>query len=215
MGRAFSFERDEARHNMAKCDGFKNFKKRGEWVEAQFIAQALRKGFRVLKPWGDSSFYDIGVEHGRHFLRMQVKSTSYQVANGYVCAFRPSRRGKRYTTKNVDFFAAYVIPQNVWYLLPSSVVLKTKSNDLTMSRAATKAQPLSLPEVPGSLEPAARRGEEHLACLCHPEATESSASPRTPNEGPMYYVGSADATGPSILPASTEILRSAKNAASG
>ena len=39
---------------MAKCEGFKNFKERGEWVEAQFIAQALRMGFKVLKPWGDS-----------------------------------------------------------------------------------------------------------------------------------------------------------------
>ena len=132
MGRAFSFGRDEAQQDMAKCKGFKNFKQRGEWVEAQFIAQALHKGFRVLKPWGDSSSYDIGVEYGRHFLRMQVKSTSFQLANGYLCAFKPNRRGKRYTTRNVDFFAAYVIPENVWYVLPSSVVLKTKGHDLML-----------------------------------------------------------------------------------
>jgi len=36
---------------MAKCKDFPNFKERGEWVEAQFIAQALRMGFKVLKPW--------------------------------------------------------------------------------------------------------------------------------------------------------------------
>lgn len=36
------------------------------------------------------------------------------------------------TTKNVDFFAAYVIPQNAWYILPWSVVLKTKSHDLML-----------------------------------------------------------------------------------
>jgi PD-(D/E)XK endonuclease len=114
---------------MAKCEGFKNFKERGEWVAAQFVAQALRMGFKVLKPWGDSCAYDLGVEHGRQFLRMQVKSTSYRLGNGYLCGFKPNRRGARYTTKTVDFFAAYVIPQNAWYVLPSSVVLKTKSHD--------------------------------------------------------------------------------------
>ncbi len=37
---------------MAKCRGFNNFKERGEWVELQFMARALRKRFRVSKPWG-------------------------------------------------------------------------------------------------------------------------------------------------------------------
>jgi hypothetical protein len=117
---------------MAKCEGFKNFKQRGEWVEAQFVAQALRRGFKVLKPWGDSSPYDIGVEYGRQFFRMQVKSTSFQVGNGYLCAFKPNRTGARYTTRTVDFFAAYVIPENIWYVLPSPIVLKTKSHDLML-----------------------------------------------------------------------------------
>ncbi len=118
---------------MPKCKDFNSFKERGEWVEVQFIAQALRMGFRVLKPWGDQSAFDIAVERGREFLKMQVKSTSYRVANGYLCGFKPNRSGHvKYTTKNVDFFAAYVIPQNAWYVLPSRIVLKTKSQDLML-----------------------------------------------------------------------------------
>ncbi|MGB8581024.1 MAG: group I intron-associated PD-(D/E)XK endonuclease [Candidatus Sulfotelmatobacter sp.] len=118
---------------MAKCKDFTNFKERGEWVEAQFIAQALRMGFKVLKPWGDSSAYDIGVEYGRQFFRMQVKSTSYRLGSGYLCGFKPNRSSRvKYTTKTVDFFAAYVIPQNAWYVLPSYIVLKTKSQDLML-----------------------------------------------------------------------------------
>lgn len=117
---------------MAKCIGFKNFKKRGEWVELQFMAQALRKGYNVFKPWGDSTAYDVGVEDGPQFLRVQVKSTSFRTGNGYLCSFKPNRRGGRYTTRNVDFFAAYVIPEDVWYVLPSAVVLKTKSHDLML-----------------------------------------------------------------------------------
>ena len=117
---------------MAKCKGFKNFKVRGEWVELQFMAQAIRHRFKVTKPWGDSSAYDVGVEHGRRYLRVQVKSTSYRLGNGYQCTFRPNQNGARYTTRNVDFFAAYVIPKNAWYIIPSRIVLKTKSQELML-----------------------------------------------------------------------------------
>jgi PD-(D/E)XK endonuclease len=117
----------------AKCKGFRNFKERGEWVELQFMVRALRKGFRVSKPWGDSSPYDVGVEHGRQFLRVQVKSTSYRLANGYLCGFKPNQTNKsRYTTRKVDFFAALIVPEDVWYVIPAAVVLKTKSSDLML-----------------------------------------------------------------------------------
>ncbi|MFZ0292787.1 MAG: hypothetical protein WAL52_04235 [Candidatus Sulfotelmatobacter sp.] len=45
---------------MAKCKGFRTFKERGEWVELQFMARAVGGGFKVSKPWGDSSAYDVG-----------------------------------------------------------------------------------------------------------------------------------------------------------
>jgi hypothetical protein len=122
---------------MAKCKGFRNFKKRGEWVELQFMAQALRKGFNVSKPWGDSSSHDVGIEHGRHLLRVQVKSSSYRLGNGYLCAFKPNRRGGRYSVKKVDYFAGYIIPEDAWYILPAPVVLKTKSNDLMLCPVRT------------------------------------------------------------------------------
>jgi hypothetical protein len=117
---------------MPKCKGFKTFKERGEWVELQFMAGALRHGFKVSKPWGDSSSYDVGVEHGRRYLRVQVKSSSYRVANGYLCGFKPNQRRKRYARRKVDFFAAYIVPENVWYVIPATVVLKTKSSDLML-----------------------------------------------------------------------------------
>jgi hypothetical protein len=113
---------------MAKCRGFRNFKQRGEWVELLFMAWALRKGLRVSKPWGDSSPYDVGVEHGRQLIRVQVKSTSYRLANGYQCGFRPNQKSRRqYTTRKIDFFAAYVVQEDVWYIIPAAVVLKTRS----------------------------------------------------------------------------------------
>jgi len=51
---------------------FKNFKERGEWVEARFIADALRHGYKVLKPWGDSSPFDVALHFGTRIVRVQV-----------------------------------------------------------------------------------------------------------------------------------------------
>ena len=117
---------------MAKCKGFRTFKERGEWVELLFMAWALRKGFKVSRPWGDSGPYDVGVEHGRRFLRVQVKSTSFRVGNGYMCGFSSNQKSKRYSRRQVDFFAAYVIPEDVWYIIPAASVLKNKGTELML-----------------------------------------------------------------------------------
>jgi PD-(D/E)XK endonuclease len=109
---------------MAKCKGFKTFKQRGEWVELRFMAQAAERGFRVSKPWGDSSAYDVGIESGSRVLRVQVKSTDVRTQYGYLCQFKPNSHSKPYTLKQVDFFAAYVIPREVWYLIPAVVLLR-------------------------------------------------------------------------------------------
>jgi hypothetical protein len=111
---------------MTKCNGFRTFKERGEWVELVFMAMAVRLGFRVSKPWGDSSAYDVGIESGERILRVQVKSTDCRTQYGYLCQFKPNARSKPYTLKQVDFFAAYVIPEDVWYLIPAAVLLRGK-----------------------------------------------------------------------------------------
>jgi PD-(D/E)XK endonuclease len=103
---------------------FKTFKERGEWVELRFMAQALRHGFKISKPWGECTPYDIGVEHGANFLRVQIKSTSVRTGTGYFCQFKPNYHKKQdYTVQQIDLFAAYVIPVDTWYLIPAIVLL--------------------------------------------------------------------------------------------
>jgi hypothetical protein len=109
---------------MTHCKGFKTFKERGEWVELVFMAMAVRLGFKVSKPWGDSSAYDVGIESGVRILRVQVKSTDCRTQYGFLCQFKPNAHSKPYTLTQVDFFAAYVIPEDVWYLIPAAVLLK-------------------------------------------------------------------------------------------
>ena len=101
---------------------FRTFKERGEWVEAQFIAEALRRGHTVLKPWGDSQPFDVALNFGNRILRVQVKSTSYRVDNGYKCQFKTNFHGRKYAPKLLDFFVGYVVPQKAWYLIPAWVL---------------------------------------------------------------------------------------------
>jgi len=99
-------------------------KQRGEWVELQFMAQAAKRRFAVSKPWGDMQAYDVGVEHGSNFLRVQVKSTTARSGAGYRCMFKPNFLKKRdYSLDQIDMFAAYVIPEDLWYLIPAVLLL--------------------------------------------------------------------------------------------
>jgi hypothetical protein len=109
---------------MKHWERFTNFKQRGEWVELQFMAQAAQRRFSVSKPWGDNGAYDVGIEYGQNFLRVQVKSTTYRMGAGYRCQFMPNHQKRHdYLLKQIDLFGAYVIPADVWYLIPAAVVL--------------------------------------------------------------------------------------------
>jgi hypothetical protein len=106
----------------------KNHKLRGEWAELVFMARVKELGFGLLQPWGESSRYDVGVEWEGRFMRVQVKSTIYKVGNAYVCNTRPDDDKKPYTVREIDFLAAYVIPVNVWYIVPAGVATRLKGN---------------------------------------------------------------------------------------
>ena len=52
-------------------------KRRGEWAELQFMARAASYDLKLCRPWGESSRYDVTVEHATGFHRVQVKATSH------------------------------------------------------------------------------------------------------------------------------------------
>ena len=150
-------------------------KRRGEWVELQFMARAHAHGLIVSKPWGDSARYDFIVEcppslrchpertrkreskdlqnakathsnssySGKNrettneksetarFHRVQVKST-FQRPKGcdaYLC--NTTSRGPlgdhyAYSPNQVDFFAFFVIPEDIWYIVPITELRRTR-----------------------------------------------------------------------------------------
>jgi hypothetical protein len=91
-------------------------KRRGEWAELRFQLRATELGLILAKPCGDCAPYDFAVDHHGHFLRVQVKCTVYHRGNSYKCHL--DHNGTPYTPDQIDFFAAYVIPADTFYILP-------------------------------------------------------------------------------------------------
>ena len=104
-------------------DKFRTFKERGEWVELLFMAAASLHGYHVLKPWGDTLPYDVGIEQDGNLLRVQVKSSTARKGGGYLCRLRHGGSGEqRYNPDDVDLFASYILPVEAWYLIPTAAI---------------------------------------------------------------------------------------------
>ncbi len=106
----------------AKNGGMKirHAKRRGEWAELRFMARAAEQGLQVTKPWGETARYDFVVENEGRFVRVQVKSTMFKDRGGYSCSVRGSRGV--YKGDVFDFVAVYVIPEDLWYIIPAEKI---------------------------------------------------------------------------------------------
>jgi hypothetical protein len=94
----------------------KHPKQRGEWAELRFMARAAEHGLCITKPWGEMAHYDFAIEHQGRFLRVQVKSTKYKRFGSYIC--RTTSTSRPYRANQIDFVAAYIIPLDLWYIIP-------------------------------------------------------------------------------------------------
>lgn len=104
-----------------QASGSHDGKRRGEAGEAAFVARATLLGFRVLLPWGESNPYDAALDLGRNWLRIQVKSAASLSDGGYTIK-TTGCNGHVYTLDEVDFVAGYVIPKNIWYIIPLGAI---------------------------------------------------------------------------------------------
>jgi len=96
----------------------KHPKRRGEWVELQFMARAASYGLNLCKPWGDSARYDVAIDHADGFCRVQVKSTTFFRNHHWVCRF--SHRA--YRQDDFDYLAVYIVPEDIWYIMPFAAI---------------------------------------------------------------------------------------------
>src|SRR5262249_10051864 len=125
-GRALGFSKetieDELQH-AAKL----NSKNRGYLAEMAFMRKASTMCFGVAKPWADNERYDFVLRAGKLFWRVQVKSVQAKSPR------RPHYRvallgsvGTSYRADEIDFVAAYIFPEDMWYLFPVSEVENRK-----------------------------------------------------------------------------------------
>jgi len=94
---------------------------RGELLVAEKL---IGQGWSVAPPFGDNEPFDLMVNKGERFLRLQVKSTLTQ--HSYKCnrpnyqfqlAHGPSSK-KRYTADQVDFFICCALDSHRFWILP-------------------------------------------------------------------------------------------------
>jgi hypothetical protein len=121
-----------------KCGrGFKTLKQQGEWAQLLFMARAAELGLAVSQPYGDSASYDVGIENHGRLLRVQVKSVTYQRDGSFTCnVVGPG--GKRYRRGCVDLFAIYLIPLDLWYIIPFEATGGSTSLQLAPGRKGQK-----------------------------------------------------------------------------
>lgn len=81
-----------------------------------------------MQPHGDTAPYDVVLDTGRRFLRVQVKSAARPRGGAYeVNAGRGRYRKRAYTTRDINFLAAWLIPDNAWYIIPISALRRRKT----------------------------------------------------------------------------------------
>jgi len=96
-------------------------KVKGGVAELAFMLKAASLGFGVSKPHADTEHYDFIVDSGNRLSRVQVKSTSSVFHSGYRAT---SYRGAYsiYKPDEIDFLVVYIVPRNIWYVIPVSAI---------------------------------------------------------------------------------------------
>jgi hypothetical protein len=112
-------------------------KLRGEWAEMVFMTRATELGLPVSKPWGESRSYDFVVGRPGYFVAVQVKSTTFELDEGYICTVSGS---KPYPPGSYDFLAAYVVYDDAWYIIPEAKVRGLSKVTLYPESARSKYQ---------------------------------------------------------------------------
>jgi hypothetical protein len=104
-------------------------KRRGELAELAFMQKAINLGFGVAKPWGDSDRYDFILDTGGRLCRVQVRSTAYESHRGYAVHtyVYVKREMVTLSLKDIDFVIAYLVPLDLWYVVPVEAFGPTKN----------------------------------------------------------------------------------------
>jgi len=108
-----------------------NNRQRGQLAEIVFIRKAASLGLSVAKPWAEGERYDFIVRADKVCWRVQVKSVLAKERETQHYRIKTSggltrRKHTPYTPDEIDFLAAYIFPEDIWYVFPATVIEKRK-----------------------------------------------------------------------------------------
>ncbi len=103
-------------------------KLRADIAESAATTELLKRGFRVLKPYGDRLPYDLALDVDGKLIRIQVKCAWFSRSGGcYVVDARRTKTNRRrmlrgfYTSQDFDFAILAICRLNVFYIVPVDV----------------------------------------------------------------------------------------------
>ena len=165
-----------------------NTKRTGELAEAAFVVKAASLGYAVSKPWGDSERYDFILDSGPRTWRVQIKCTESLNANGYQVqsTYTDQKKKGHYTSEDIDVLVAYILPLNLWYVVPANAFPASASLRFYPEGNISGRRPrfeqyreawhLFQQSQPSADEnPVTLDKNSHLLTNCHPERSEGSA----------------------------------------
>jgi len=119
-------------------------RQRGNFAELAFMRKAASLGLSVAKPWGEGERYDIIVRVENVCWRVQVKSVLAKSPAKPHYRIKTSTGGGAhsriilYSAKDIDFLAAYIIPEDSWYIFPATVIEPRKIMCITPGSKRSK-----------------------------------------------------------------------------
>ncbi len=111
-------------------------KSKGSLAELAVASILIEEGWHVLFPFGENSRYDLVIEKGGQFLRVQVKYVTPKNGSLIVnCRSSNNWSVKSYTADEIDFIAAYDSHEKRAYFIPVSEI---NGNVVTLRLSPTR-----------------------------------------------------------------------------
>jgi hypothetical protein len=107
-----------------------NTKHRGDIAEQAAVLEALKRGWSVLRPIGDNLPYDLLLDVGGRFAKVQVKCAWFDApSQNYVVDNRRTKTNRRqmirevYLPSDFDFALVYLPEKHMFYVYPVRVFI--------------------------------------------------------------------------------------------
>jgi hypothetical protein len=144
--------------------------------------RAAEHGLCITKPWGEMSHYDFAIEYQGCFVRVQVKSTKFLRRGSYACCV--FTRSGPYGPNQIDFVAAYIIPLDIWYIIPAHVFEGQYHIHLSPHRKNRNSRPTAKPGISYVANHQSPAPPKPAANFCHTLCTRSKIVVRA---GPRFH----------------------------